>query len=142
MNLNACWDPVRVLGVVLGSSVSKLDLLHKLASQGILHGVNAVVVGSQHPLLPSFFAIGDTCLDVGLTRAARLASGLGQQTRDDVHHRVVGRLSGGRVPLCRVSNDAKRRLVRLDDDPLDSLWPFGQGRVGGEQVDDALDGAR
>ena len=74
-----------------------------------------VVIGRhQHQLAPA-----------GRARLDRLA----QQRGHDVDHRMIGRLTGARIALGRIANDAEGRLIGDDADPLDRVGVGQQCRL-------------
>mmetsp|Transcript_9343 Transcript_9343/g.28372 ORF Transcript_9343/g.28372 Transcript_9343/m.28372 type:complete len:505 (+) Transcript_9343:391-1905(+) len=126
-NRNRGRDSVGVLLVVLLAAVHKVDLLHQGPGDGVVERLLRVVVGGEHELLPAGLAA---------------LQGLPQEGGDDVRHRVVGGLPGGRVLLRGVADDAKGWLVGGDGNILDLLAlgvVLHQGGVLLQQVEQTLD---
>ncbi len=93
----------------------------------------SVVLGLQHKGLPHLIKIGEG----GESAVEGLVlEGLAEDGGDNVDHGVVGRLTGRRGLLGRVSDDTEGRLIGNDVDVLDVFDLVVLGELG--VVDDLL----
>lgn len=83
LQLYASWDALGVLGVVVGTPMLELNLLHYLSCRFVKERILAVVVRSQHQILPQVLQV------MLLQYIVVLLKCLPEECGYDVDHRVV-----------------------------------------------------
>lgn len=109
-------DALGVFLVVGLAAVGEGALGHQLARVGVVESLVAVVFGLEHEGLPDFIEVGER----GEAAVEGLVfEGFAEDGGDDVDHRVICGLPGGRGFLGGVADDSEGGLVGDDVDVLD-----------------------
>src|SRR5262245_39120141 len=105
LDLDGRGNAVGVFGVVLRSTMTKINPPHQVASQRMEQSLIIVVRRQQHQLLPYRVSSPES------RAPSPYLHRLSQQRRHDIHHRMIRALPRARIALVWVANDAERRLV-------------------------------
>lgn len=127
---NVGGDTIGILVVVLFAAMVELNLGHEVTGGGVKQSRLVVVFRKEDKGLPESVVVHRR--HGVLSKSESLLQLLG----DNVDHRVIGRLSRGRVTLGGVSNDAESGFVALDLDALDTV--VEDGGVVLQHVDNSL----
>lgn len=126
-------DALGVFLVVGFPAVLEGALLHEFAGVGVVDGLVAVVLGFEHQKLPHFIEVLE---GVELISDILSLKCLPQNGTDDIHHRMISRLSSLWTLLSRITNNPKGRLIRHNLDILNIINPILRDKL--TLVDDLL----